>query len=187
MWWIQDGRSYFGPNCSFVSPPSPRPPRFLCKWESSVNHSRPCPHLNPQTVADQRKKKRPHSSLPSPFSSFSCSSQQISANNESAPPLLILASTSWKSWIFANFLLQYKLFPIALRSLMCWQQFTVSPASMNDSSTTFVFFLLCIRSAELIELGKFNWNQSSMTEGYWKLFCVSLSQLAQLVYRLSID
>ena len=39
----------------------------------------------------------------------------------------------------------------------------------------FVFFLFCIRLDELVE---FNWNQSSMTEGYWKLFCVSHSQLA---------
>ena len=32
-----------------------------------------------------------------------------------------------------------------------------------------VFFLFCIRLIELVELGEFNWNQSSMTEGYWNL------------------
>ena len=29
-----------------------------------------------------------------------------------------------------------------------------------------VFFLFCIRLAELVELGEFNKNQSSMTKGY---------------------
>ena len=42
----------------------------------------------------------------------------------------------------------------------------------------FVFFLFCIRLVELVELGEFNYNQSSMTECYWKLFCVCHSLLA---------
>ena len=41
-----------------------------------------------------------------------------------------------------------------------------------------MFFLFWIRLAELVELGEFNYNQSSMTEGYCKLFCISHSQLA---------
>ena len=34
------------------------------------------------------------------------------------------------------------------------------------SNLTFVFFLFCIKLLELAELGEFNYNQSSMTEGY---------------------
>ena len=33
-------------------------------------------------------------------------------------------------------------------------------------STTLVFFLFCIGLVELVELGEFNWKQSSMSEGY---------------------
>ena len=36
----------------------------------------------------------------------------------------------------------------------------------NLSRLTIVFFLFCIRLVELLELGDFNQNQSSMTEGY---------------------
>ena len=41
-----------------------------------------------------------------------------------------------------------------------------------------LFFLFWIGLVWLVELDEFNQNQSSMTEGYWKLFCVSHSLLA---------
>ena len=44
-----------------------------------------------------------------------------------------------------------------------------------------VFFLFCIRFTGLDELAEFNWNQSTMTVGKWKLFCVFYPQPAHLV------
>ena len=40
------------------------------------------------------------------------------------------------------------------------------------------FFVFSIRFTEWDELAEFNKSQSSMTEGYWKPFCVPHSQLA---------
>ena len=52
----------------------------------------------------------------------------------------------------------------------------------NSSKVAVRFFLSCIRLAELVELAELNQNQSSMTEGFWKLFSVSHSQLALWCY-----
>ena len=66
---------------------------------------------------------------------------------------------------------------------------------LDQLSIHWCFFLFCVRLVELDELDEFNYNQLSMTESYWMIFCVSHSKLTLwcngyhvwLVIRRSLD
>ena len=69
-----------------------------------------------------------------------------------------------------------------------WCLFTQSECmettlGLSSNLDSFVFSRSCIRFIKLDELAEFNSGQLSMTNGYWRLFCVSHSQLIEHLNR----